>query len=91
MSECADAGIGASRRDVHSRATAGSTPVQGTHGVDAVCLAGALVVAVAQYPGESQRQTAGVARGLLHAVECHLDLTVELAVPDLCVAESVRQ
>jgi hypothetical protein len=49
------------------------TRVHGPHGVDGVGFTGALVVPVAQHPGESQRQAAGVPRRCLKSVERHLD------------------
>ncbi len=42
---------------------------QGADHVDGVGLGRGLVLAVAQHPGEAQRQAAGVARAALHAVE----------------------
>ena len=48
---------------------AGSPRAEGADGVDGVGLGGGLVLAVAQHPGEPQREPARVARAALDAVE----------------------
>ena len=52
---------------------------------------GSLVVAVAQHPGEPQRQAAGVTRRALHTVERHLDHLLRSQLHDVALGAAHRQ
>jgi hypothetical protein len=69
--------------DTPNSAAGSLTRVHGPHGVDGVGFRRSLVIAIAQHPGEPQRQPAGVARRCLHTVEGDLDYLLWTHLDDI--------